>query len=574
MRAEHVRTLAGPNIYTHQPALLLRLSLEDRDAQESNDLPGFAERLLALLPGLAEQRYCTNDDEGGFAERLREGTGLAHVVEHVAVELTRLAGFPAARARTRSAGEPGVYNVVVEHKAEHATRYLLERAIELVEASAGGRGFTLEDALKEARRIAARKELGPSTRAIVEAAERRGVPWARVGEGSLVQLGWGRRRKFIQAAVADSTSAIAVELSCDKALTKVLLEQAYVPVPAGHTVRTEEEAVAALEDLGAPVVVKPLDGRQGLGVSLNLSTREQVAEAFRIAQEGFSGEVLVEELFEGKNYRVLVVGGRMVAASERVACHVTGDGRSTVGELIELANQDPRRGDGHEKPLTKIVADEIMLADLRKRGLTLAHTPARGEVVVLRESINLSTGGEARDVTDEVHESVARLCERAALVSGLDVCGVDLVLKDISRPFTKGEGGVIELNASPGLRMHLFPSAGRRREVGEAIVGLMYPHGETARIPVCAVTGTNGKTTVTRMIGHVLGASGATVGVTTTDGIYVGGRCVAEGDTTGPQSARTVLFDPTVDVAVLETARGGIMRRGLGYDWSDVAVLT
>ncbi|HYP53924.1 MAG TPA: Mur ligase family protein, partial [Pyrinomonadaceae bacterium] len=304
-----------------------------------------------------------------------------------------------------------------------------------------------------------------------------------------------------------------------------------------------------------------------------MSTPEQVAEAFRIARE-YSREVMVEELYEGKNYRVLVVGGRVVAASERVACHVRGDGERTIAELIEEANRDPRRGEGHEKPLTKIVVDEIVLAHLSKHGLALSDVPERGEVVYLRDGINLSTGGEARDVTDDVHPSVARLCERAALVAGLDICGVDLVLKDISRPFKRGEGGVIELNASPGLRMHLFPSEGQRREVGDAVVGLMYAEGAPARIPLCSITGTNGKTTVTRMIGHVLGASGATVGVTTTDGIYVGGQCLVEGDTTGPQSARTVLSDPTVDIAVLETARGGIMRRGLGYDWSDVAVLT
>ena len=572
MRVEHIRTLAGPNVYTYRPALLMRLHLEELDGRESRDLPGFAERLLSLLPGLAEH-HCSKGRAGGFVERLREGTYFGHVAEHVAIELTNLAGCPVNHGRTRSAGEPGVYNVVVEYTAEHATRYLLGRAVELVEALAAGRGYAVEEVLGEARRMAAHRELGPSTRSIVEAAERRGIPWARVGEGSLVRLGWGKHRRFVQAAVADSTSCIAVELSCDKGLTKQLLDEASVPVPEGRTVRTEEEAQDALEELGAPVVIKPLDGRQGLGVSLNLRTADQVSEAFRIARE-FSPDVLVEELFEGKNYRVLVVGGRMVAASERVACHVTGDGRSTVQELIEIANRDPRRGEGHEKPLTKIVVDDIVLAYLRKRGLSLADVPARGEVIYLREGVNLSTGGEARDVTDDVHPTVARLCERAALVAGLDICGVDLVLKDISRPFAKGEGGVIELNASPGLRMHLFPSEGRRREVGEAIIDLTYPPGAPARIPLCAVTGTNGKTTVTRMIGHVLGASGATVGVTTTDGIYVGGACVAEGDTTGPQSARTVLSDPTVDIAVLETARGGIMRRGLGYDWSDVAVLT
>jgi cyanophycin synthetase len=356
-------------------------------------------------------------------------------------------------------------------------------------------------------------------------------------------------------------------------LTKKLLEQVSIPVPRGALVTTEEEALEALQSLGAPVVVKPLDGRQGKGVSLNLSTPEDVLLGFHIARE-YSRHVLVEELFEGRNYRVLVVGGEMVAASERTPCAVTGDGAHTIRELIDLANLDPMRGEGHEKPLTQIVVDEIMLACLGKSGRRLEDVPEAGEVVYLRESINLSTGGTAKDVTDEVHPSVRDMCERAARVVGMDICGVDLVLRDISEPVGRGGGGVIELNAAPGLRMHLFPSEGRPRDVGAAIVEMLYPRGADGRIPVISITGTNGKTTVTRMIGHVLGESGLRVGLTTTDGIYIGGRCVAEGDTTGPQSARTVLSDPSVEVAVLETARGGITRRGLGYDWSDIAVLT
>jgi cyanophycin synthetase len=571
MRIEGIRTLAGPNIYTHRPALLLTLDLEDLAGRESRDFEGFVERLLALLPGLREH-HCSRGHAGGFVERLHEGTYFGHTVEHVALELTRLAGVGVTHGKTRAIEEPRLYVVVVEYEAEHATRYLLERAVELADAVLRGEEYPLAERIAEAQRVAARTELGPSTRAIVDAAARRGVPWMRVGTGSIVQLGWGKHRRFIQAATTDLTSSVAVETSCDKDLTKLLLEQSSVPVPAGCIVRTEDEAVAALESMGAPVVVKPLDGRQGHGVSLNLSTEEEVREAFRIAA-GFSHEILVEELIRGRNYRVLVVGGEMVAASERLPCHVRGDGSHSVAELVELANQDPLRGDGHEKPLTKIVVDEIALAHLRKRGLTLAHVPARGEVVTLRESINLSTGGVARDVTDEVHADVKLLCERAARAVGLDICGVDLVLEDIARPFSKGRGAVIELNASPGLRMHHFPSEGEARDVGSKIVSMLFPEGD-GRVPVISVTGTNGKTTVTRMIGHVLAAGGLCVGVTTTDGIWIGGRCVAKGDTTGPHSARTVLSDPTVEAAVLETARGGIARRGLGYDWSDVGVLT
>jgi cyanophycin synthetase len=571
MKIEGIRTLAGPNVYTHRPALITRLDLEDLAGRETREFEGFNERLLECLPGLADH-HCSLGRAGGFVERLREGTYFGHTVEHVALELTGLAGVGVTHGKTRAEREPNLYNVVVEYKAEHATRYLIETAVRLVEALARGEAFPLGEKVEEARRIAARTELGPSTRAIVEAAARRGIPWERVGTGSIVRLGWGRHRRFIQAAVCDLTSAVAVETSCDKELTKLMLEQAAVPVPAGRLVSTEDEALAAFEALGAPAVVKPLDGRQGCGVSLNLWTPEQVREAFRIARD-FSPDVLVEELLAGRNYRVLVVGGEAVAASERLPCHVRGDGSHTLAELIEIANQDPLRGEGHEKPLTKIVVDEIVLAHLRKNGVALTDVPEAGRTVTLRDGINLSTGGVARDVTDAMHPSVKYLCERAARAVGLDICGVDLVLEDISAPFEAGRGGVIELNASPGLRMHHFPSEGRARDVGGKIVEMMFPEGD-GRVPVVSVTGTNGKTTVTRMTGHVLASAGLCVGVTTTDGIWVGGRQVAKGDTTGPHSARTVLSDPTVEAAVLETARGGIMRRGLGYDWSDVGVIT
>ena len=571
MKIEGIRTLAGPNVYTHRPALLMRLDLEDLSGRETREVEGFNERLLSALPGLREH-HCSKGRPGGFVERLAEGTYFGHVVEHVALELTGLAGVGVTHGKTRVEREPNLYNVVVEYKAEHATRQLLEAAVRFAEALVRGEEFAVEEKVMEARRTAARTELGPSTRAIVDAAVARNIPWTRVGTGSVVQLGWGVRRRFVQAAVSERTSAVAVDLVSDKDLTKGVLEQAAVPVPRGQVVETEDEALSAFRALGAPVVVKPLDGRQGYGVSLNLSTAEEVREAFRIARD-FSSSVLVEELLVGRNYRVLVIDGEVVAASERLPCHVVGDGARSIAGLIEAANLDPLRGEGHEKPLTKIVVDEIVLAHLRKHGRMLKDVPESGEVVTLRDGINLSTGGVARDVTDEVHPSIAELCVRAARAVGLDICGVDLVVPDISEQFGPGRGGVIELNASPGLRMHHHPSEGRPRDVGGKIVGKLFPEGD-GRVPLVSVTGTNGKTTVTRMTGHVLSSKGLTVGVTTTDGIWVGGRRVAEGDTTGPHSARTVLSDPTVEVAVLETARGGIARRGLGYDWSDVGVLT
>jgi cyanophycin synthetase len=569
MKIEGIRTLAGPNVYTHRPALLLRLDLCELAGRETREFEGFEGRLLETLPGLREHQ-CSRGRAGGFVERLREGTYFGHVVEHVTLELTDLAGVGVTHGKTRVETEPHLYNVVVEYKAEHATRHLLETAVAFVDALVRGEPFPLEERVAEARRIAAHKELGPSTRAIVDAAERRGIPWSRVGTGSIVQLGWGVHRRFIQAATSDLTSAVAVELASDKDLTKMVLEQAAVAVPRGLVVETEDEALAAFRQLGAPVVVKPLDGRQGHGVSLNLSDADEVREAFRIARD-FSASVLVEELLVGRNYRVLVIDGEVVAASERLPCHVVGDGSRSIAELIEVANLDPLRGEGHEKPLTKIVVDEIVLAHLRKQGRTLKDVPGAGEVVTLRDGINLSTGGVARDVTDEVHPTVRDLCVRAARAVGLDICGVDLVVPDICEPFDRG--GVIELNASPGLRMHHHPSEGSPRDAGRKIVEMLFPRGD-GRVPVISVTGTNGKTTVTRMAGHVLASTGLTVGMTTTDGIWVGGRQVARGDTTGPHSARMVLSDPTVQAAVLETARGGITRRGLGYDWSDVGLLT
>jgi cyanophycin synthetase len=572
MRVVEFRTFAGPNVYSHRPVLVMRLDLEDLTERESYELPHLVERLPALLPGLAEH-HCSKGRPGGFLERLREGTYAGHVVEHVAIELMQRAGVGANHGKTRYAGRPGLYNVAVEYKAEQATRHLLGAAVRLVEAVIEGGEFPFDEAVEEARRLAARTELGPSTRAIVEAAERRGIPWAREDDFSTVQLGYGKRRRLIQSAMSDATSVIGVELAGDKDAAKERLEKFSVPVPRGRVVRSEEEARDALAEIGAPVVVKPLDGRQGKGVSLDLHEPEEVARAFRFAQE-HSRAVLVEEMFEGRNYRVLVVNYRVVAASERVPCHVVGDGVHTVARLIEIENSNPLRGEGHESPLTKIKVDPILEAFMQKEGVCFERVPAAGERVMLCAGMNLSTGGTARDVTDDLHPTVRSMCERAARVVGLDICGVDLVLEDISAPLPRSKGGVIELNAAPGLRMHHFPSEGRARDAGGRIVDMLFPAGAPSRVPIVSVTGTNGKTTVARMIAHLLSEAGLNVGLTTTDGIYLGGERIVSGDTTGPHSARTILGDPATEVAVLETARGGIVRRGLGYDWSDVSVMT
>jgi cyanophycin synthetase len=572
MKLLDIRTLPGPNIYHHRPVLVSLLDLESLTGKESTDFPGFTDRLLALLPGLRDH-HCGLGYPGGFVDRLNGGTYFGHIAEHVAIETANVCGVGVRYGQTRNAGQPNLYRVVVRYEAEQAMRFLLQAAVELVEALAADRPYPLDVKLTECRCVIGRTELGPSTRAIVDAATRRNIPWFRLNEASLVQLGYGAKRRFVQAAESSQTSAVAVEIACDKALTKRLLRQAEIPVPGGVIVASAEEAVKALDDLRPPLAVKPLDGNQGKGVTLNVRTAAELAAAYEAAA-GYSADVVIEECFLGKDFRVLVVDGKVVAASERAPAQVTGDGTRTVGELIEAENRDPLRGEGHEKPLTQIRVDDALIGYLTRRGRGLADVPAAGEAVPLRETANLSTGGTAADVTELVHPDVAAMCERAARVIGLDICGVDLILPDIAAPLPRSGGGVIELNAAPGLRMHHYPSRGKPRDAGAAIVEVLFPGGDDGRIPVVSVTGTNGKTTTTRMTGAVMASLGRVVGMTTSDGIWIGGRCVKRGDTTGFHSARAVLADPTVEVAVLETARGGIVRRSLGYDWSDVGVLT
>jgi cyanophycin synthetase len=569
MIIQQIRTIQGPNVYSHRPVLAMRLDLEDLTEKESCDIPGFIDRLLHALPGVHDH-HCGKGRPDGFVERLYEGTYFGHIVEHVCLELTDRAGISVNRGKTVQANAPNVYEVAVEYKSERGMRRLLEIAVDYVQALIDDRPYPLDERIQEVIRIVDRYELGPSTKAIVDAAEARGIPWVRLNEDSLVQLGQGRQRKFIQAAMSSGTGSIPVEIAGDKSLTKSLLARAAVPTPSGRVVASAEAAVKALDELGVPLAVKPLDGNQGKGVSVHVSTADQVREAFAIAHQ-FSDEVIVEQAFSGRDYRVLVVNGSMLAATERVPAHVTGDGLHTIEELIAATNRDSRRGNGHNKPMTCIRIDAVLLNTLRKQGLELSDVLPEGKTVILRENANLSTGGSAIDVTDAVHPTIRHLCERAARAIGLDICGVDLVIPDIAEPFSSG--GVVEVNAAPGLRMHHFPAEGKARDVASGIVETLYPTGN-GRIPIVSVTGTNGKTTVTRLIAHILAESNSTIGMTTTDGIWVGRRQIASGDTTGPRSAATILFDPDVDVAVLETARGGIVRNGLGYDWSDVGVMT
>ncbi len=568
-----LRALPGPNIFTHRPVLVMELSLDHLDKRESTDFPSFIDRLLALLPGLGEH-YCSRGRPGGFVERLREGVYFGHVVEHVAIELLQLAGIGRNFGRTVSSSRPGVYKVVVEYQAEEASKFLLRNAVGLVETLLRGEACDVDRLIGEARDIVAETELGPSTGAIVNAAISRSIPFIRIGTQSLVQFGYGRHRRMIRATLAETTSAVAVEVAQDKELTKKVLDLAGIPVPKGYSVTTEEELLQAAAELGGPVTVKPTDGSHGRGVSLGLSTSEELLNAFRIAQS-YSRKVLVEETYTGRDYRVLVVGGKVVSAVERIPVHVVGDGASTVRRLIERENLNPMRGVGHQKAMTMIEIDEIAEAYMAKHHISLdAYIPGKGELVYLRDSANMSTGATARDVTDLLHGETALMCERAASAVGLDICGIDLKVEDIGKPVTGTNGGIIEVNAAPGIRMHEMPAEGRGRPAGEAILNLLYPPGAPSRIPIISITGTNGKTTITRMVGHVLQKAGYVVGMTTTEGIFIGGTCVKKGDMTGFHSARTVLSDPLVEAAVLETARGGIVRRGLGYDWSDISVMS
>lgn len=550
----------------------MTLDLLELTEKASTDIPGFTERLIEILPGIREH-HCSPGHVGGFIERLRKGTYFAHITEHIALELSDLAGIGVGYGKSIYGGEEGVYQVAVRYRCEPAMKFLLERAVGLVHAAVRGEKFSVDETIREAKKIITRNSMGPSTMALVRAAQARGIPWCRLNGESLIQLGYGKHRKLIEATTSGSTSDIAVRIAKDKDFAKKLLEEASLPVPKGIVVRSEEDAVIAFHDLATTVAIKPHDGHHGNGVCLNISSQKEVREAWRVARE-YSRDVIVEEFFKGNDYRVLVVGGKVVAASHRIPAHVIGDGKSTIRDLIIEENKNPLRGEGHEKAMTLIELDEASMIALGKNNLTPDSIPEAGRVVYLKETANLSTGGSAIDVTEDIHPDNRNMCERAARIIGLDICGIDLILNDISESWMKQKGGIIEVNAGPGIRMHLHPSRGKVRDVGREIIDHLYPLNQPSRIPIISITGTNGKTTVSRLITHIISGLDLVVGNTTTDGIYIGGKQVAKGDTTGPASARVVLNDPGVEVAVLETARGGIMRRGLGYDWSDVGIIT
>jgi cyanophycin synthetase len=587
VRFINLRHLSGPNVFTANPAAVARLELDGLTGRQTTDFAGFADRLTALLPGLAGH-HCAAGRRGGFVDAMARGTYFGHVTEHVALELSGLIGRDVHLGRTMWAGADGRYDVMTECPQDEppdseVPAGLVRLAIRVVTELLAGAEPDFTAGLERLGQIAESERLGVSTAAIAAAARRRGIPVRRVGARSLLRLGYGCHRRLVWAALTSQTSSVGVDIAADKQLAKQLLAAAGIPVPMGRLARSADEAAAALAEIAAPIVVKPLGGCQGSSVTVGVRTPAEAAAAY--AKASAAGEtVLVEEFLPGNDYRVLVVDGQIAAAAELRPASVTGDGEHTVGQLVELANADPRRGYGHTRELTKIRLDADALGHLDSQGLGEHSVPAPGQVVTLRRNANLSTGGTSADVTDLIHPEVAAMCRRAAAVSGLDVCGIDLRLADISAPLISEArrdadcpvrpGGVLELNASPGLRMHQSPTEGRPRDVAAAIVDSLYPPGAPARIPVVSVTGTNGKTTVVRMIGQVLSQAGLRVGVSCTEGVFIGGRLVYQADASGPRSAEMVLDDPAVEAAVLETARGGIVKRGLGYDHADVAVVT
>jgi cyanophycin synthetase len=568
-----VRALRRHNLYAYRPVLSAVIDVGAYADRGSDQFPGFVERLVAWLPGL-DQHECSLARPGGFVERLRRGTFLPHVAEHVCLELQGLMGFTVTFGRARNAGARTLYHVLVEYSEEQPARAALEAALRMTLAAMHGDAFDVAGEIETLRDIADDYKLGPSTGAIVDEARRREIPIIRLTPTrSLVQLGYGRHQKRISASETPLTSAIAVETCQEKPLTNCLLRAVGVPVPEGQTAGSADEAWSVAQELGLPVVIKPHAGNQGKGVGVNLNCEAQVRHAYSVAAE-YDSTVLVERYIEGDDYRLLVVDGKMVAAARRDPPQVIGDGIHTVEQLVIEINKDPRRRSGHSSVLTQITLNEASDLALAQQDLTNKSVPRLGQVVRLRTNANLSTGGTATDVTDECHPRNAQLAGLAAQILNLDVAGIDLLCRDIRRPVTEQDGAIVEVNAAPGLRMHLAPAHGMPRRVGRPIIQMLYPPGASATIPIIAVTGTNGKTTVTRLIAHMFSAARKTVGMTCTDGIYIDNERIKSGDCSGPRSAEAVLLHPRVAVAVLETARGGILREGLGYDAVDVGVVT
>jgi cyanophycin synthetase len=579
MKILKVLTLRGPNYWSIRlhKLVVMRLDLEELADKPSNQIPGFYEGLCRVLPSL-EEHFCSPGCRGGFLSRVQEGTMMGHIIEHVALELQTLAGMDVGFGRTRETKESGVYQVVFEYLDEHAGRYAGRAAVRLCRNIVDLGTYPeveLQQDLEDLKQLWNNAALGPSTETIVKEAEARKIPWLALSARATIQLGYGVYQQRIQATLTQKSNILAVELACDKEGTKQILKDAGVPVPQGTTIQYLDELEEAIAYVGGyPIVIKPLDGNHGRGITLNINNWEQAQSAYDDASAASKNRsVIVERFYQGKDHRVLVINGKVIAVAERVPAHVVGDGYLTINQLIEKTNSDPNRGEGHDNVLTKIELDRTSRDLLDDQGYTLDTVLPKGQICYLRATANLSTGGIAVDRTDDIHPENVWLFSRVAQTIGLDIAGIDVVTSDITQPLRDVGGVIVEVNAAPGFRMHVSPSQGLARNVAAPVLDMLFPPGQPVRVPIVAITGTNGKTTTTRLIAHIYKQTGVTVGYTTTDGIYINDHLVEKGDTTGPQSAQTILKDPTVEVAVLETARGGILRSGLGFDSCDVGVV-
>lgn len=574
MKIEKIQVLRGPNIWsiTRKKLIQMRLDLEETEHFPTNKIDGFRERIEQLLPSLISHR-CSEGCVGGFFKRVEMGTWMGHVIEHIALEIQTLAGMDVGFGRTRETKTPGVYNVVFNYREEQAGIFAAEESVKIAEALMAATEYDIEKCIHNLKELRESERLGPSTGSIVEEAVSRRIPWIRLGKNSLVQLGYGINQQRFQATITGNTSSIAVDIACNKELTKKMLEDAAIPVPSGSLVVDEEGLDHAIRKIGYPIVIKPLDGNHGKGASINVNDFETAVVGLTHAQQ-YSKKVIVEKYITGFDFRVLVINHKMVAAARRVPAHVVGDGELNIQELINKENTDPRRGYGHENVLTEIDVDKDTNELLEKLNYTLETVPLKGEIVYLKSTANLSTGGTSIDVTDMIHPENIQMAERVSRIIGLDVCGIDIMAENLTQPLKESGGAILEVNAAPGFRMHLAPSEGLPRNVAAPVVDMLYPPGKEFRIPIIALTGTNGKTTTTRILAHIVKNNGKRVGFTTSDGIYIQNTLLQKGDTTGPQSAEFILKDPTVEFAVLETARGGILRSGLGFGTCDIGVLT
>jgi len=574
MKIVEIKVMRGPNFWSVRRSKLIqmKLDLEDLEQKPTNLIQGFKERMEQLMPSLYEHR-CSEGEPGGFFNRVIEGTWMGHVIEHIALEIQTLAGMDTGFGRTRGTGIEGEYYVCFSYLEEDAGVFAAKAAVRIAEALIDAKPYDLTDDIQRLREIREDTRLGPSTGCIVEEAGKRGIPFIRLNKHSLVQLGYGVHQKRIRATIASTTGNIAVDIACDKEETKALLEAAEIPVPRGVVIRTEEGLKDAVTRYGYPLVIKPIDGNHGKGNTTNINTWEQALTAFAAARY-FSRSVIVERFITGFDFRILVINYKFICAALRTPAAVTGNGKSSIQQLIDETNKDPRRGYGHEKVLTQITIDQFTQKMLDDKGYTLDTIPAKKELVLLKPTANLSTGGTSTDVTDEVHPANIFMCERIAKIIGLDICGIDIMATDLKTPVSENGGAILEVNAAPGFRMHIEPAEGLPRNVAEPVVDMLFPKGSSGRIPIIAVTGTNGKTTTTRITAHIAKIAGKKVGYTTSDGVYIQNQLMMRGDCTGPVSSTFVLKDPTVDFAILECARGGILKNGLAFQNCDVAIVT